>query len=735
MPKKLVIVESATKANTINKMLGDGYIVRASVGHVRDLPKSQLAVDVESNFEPVYEVIRGKQKVLTGLRKDAREVDEILLAADPDREGEAICWHLADELASCNKPIRRVEFNEITRDAVRNAMLHPRDIDVDLVDAQKARRVLDRVVGYQISPLLWRNVRRGLSAGRVQSVAVRLICDREQEIRDFDPEEYWTITARVQGKSPGEFDARLLRIGDEKGAFSTYGFGIDEARATEVVDDIRPRTLVVKSVKKQERKQAPRPPFITSTMQQEASRKLSMTTRRTMQIAQSLYEGVEIGDEGSVGLITYMRTDSTRVADSAIESVRDFIQSEYGKEFAPRSRRNYRTKKGAQDAHEAVRPSAVERTPQSLESWLTPQQLALYGLIWRRFVASQMSDAILDRTTIDINADHYVFRATGQVVRFPGFQVLYQESTDNDEQGDGNQSLPDVGEGETLDLRNLTPKQHFTQPPPRFNEASLVRELEERGIGRPSTYAAIISRIQEVQYVEKIQGGRFQPTDTGELVTKMLVRSFPTILEADFTAKMENQLDDVEEGQRNWLTMMREFYAPFTDAVETASDKMYQEKKSLEQVTDVECQTCGSPMVLKWGRYGKFLGCSKYPECRHTQPLDGGKPAPEPVATGVPCPQCEKGELMERKSRRGKIFFGCSEYPKCDFVVWDPPVKGEPCPECAAPFLTLHKTKTRQYYQCYRRKECGYKSTPEPVEEDNPTEGDGEGTDGADAQV
>ena len=542
MPKKLVIVESSTKANTINKMLGKNYVVRASVGHVRDLPRSQLAVDVEKDFEPEYEVIRGKQKVLTGLRKEAREVDEILLAADPDREGEAICWHLADELRRVKKPIHRVEFNEITRDAVREAMQHPREIDSDLVDAQKARRVLDRVVGYQISPLLWRNVRRGLSAGRVQSVAVRLICDREQEIREFVPEEYWTITANVEGEAQQAFDARLFRIGDEKGTFGTYGFGIEEARANELVEDVRPRKLVVHSVKKQERKQSPRAPFITSTMQQEASRRLSMTTRRTMQIAQTLYEGVEMGQEGPVGLITYMRTDSTRVADVALRAVRGYITGEYGKQFLPSRTRQFKTKKGAQDAHEAIRPTAVERTPEAMKPYLSPQQLGLYDLIWRRFVASQMADAILDRTTIDINADHYVFRATGQVVRFPGFRRLYEESSEAEENGDGNQSLPEVREGEALDLRRLTPRQHFTQPPPRYNEATLVRELEERGIGRPSTYAAIISRIQEVQYVEKVKG-RFEPTDTGELVTKMLVKSFPDILDADFTAKMENELD------------------------------------------------------------------------------------------------------------------------------------------------------------------------------------------------
>ncbi len=729
MAKKLVIVESSTKASTINKILGDGYLVRASVGHVRDLPRSQLAVDVDNDFQPVYEVIRGKQKVLTALRKVAREADEILLAADPDREGEAICWHLAEELVSSKKPIRRVAFNEITQDAVREAMDSPRDIDGYLVDAQKARRVLDRVVGYQISPLLWRNVRRGLSAGRVQSVAVRIICDREAEIRAFVPEEYWTITANVQGEAELAFDARLLRIGDEKGTFGTYGFGIDEARANEIVSDVRPRQLVVRSVKKQERKQSPRPPFTTSTMQQEASRKLSMTTRRSMQVAQGLYEGAEIGTEGSVGLITYMRTDSTRVADVALQAVREYIGEAYGSQYRPQRARNYATKKGAQDAHEAVRPTDVQRTPDSLRSFLSPPQHALYELIWRRFVASQMADAILDRTTIEIHADDYVFRATGQVIRFPGFRQLYMESADSDENGDGNQSLPEVREGEILDLRGLTPGQHFTQPPPRFNEATLVREMEERGIGRPSTYAAIISRIQDVEYVEKAKG-RFQPTEIGELVTRMLVKSFPDILDADFTAKMEGELDDVEEGHRDWVSMMREFYGPFTQALDAASDKMYEEKKSLEELTDVKCEKCGSPMVVKWGRYGKFLGCSRYPDCKSTQPLDGGKPAPEPVGTGVPCPQCGNGELMGRRSRRGKEFFGCSEYPKCDFAVWDPPVKGEPCPECDAPFLTHHRTKTRQYYQCYRRKECGYKSPAEAVEEDEePLVGDDDGAD------
>ena len=721
MPRRLVIVESPAKASTIEKILGQDYTVQASMGHVRDLPRSKESVDVENGFTPVYEVIKDKKKVIASLRKAAKEADEIILAADPAREGEAICWHLAEELKTTKKPIRRVTFNEITPDAITAAMQSPREIDQSRVDAQQARRVLDRLVGYRISPLLWRNVQKGLSAGRVQSVAVRLVCERENEIRAFTPEEYWTVAATVDGDAKMKFVARLYRIGEQKPGFGSYGFGIDGARAEEVATDLRQQSFVVDSVKKLQQKQSPKAPFITSTLQQEAARRLRTTARQTMAVAQQLYEGDP--DRDLVGLITYMRTDSVRVSDDAIAQAREFIEGRYGADYVPAKPRAFRTKKSAQDAHEAIRPTAVARTPESLKGSLTEEQMKLYDIIWKRFVASQMSDAILDLTTIDIHAGDYKLRASGSIVRFPGFRDVFMETSENGSsqkaaEEDAKQPLPDVQDGEALNLHELDPGQHFTEPPPRYSEASLIRELEERGIGRPSTYASIMSTIQNRKYVDRVKA-RFHPTDVGEMVTKMLVRSFPDILDIDFTAKMESDLDEVEEGGRNWVQVMEEFYGPFTEALEGAADKMYEEKKSIEEVTDKECEECGLPMAIKWGRYGKFLGCTGYPDCKTTQPLDGKKPA-EPVKTGVACPECDSGELLERKSRRGKVFYGCSEYPTCKTAVWDPPVSGMPCPECEAPFLTHRVTKTRHYYLCYRRDECGYKSDPEPVTEENP---------------
>ncbi|MAF11442.1 DNA topoisomerase I [Candidatus Poribacteria bacterium] len=721
MPRRLVIVESPAKASTIEKILGQDYTVQASMGHVRDLPRSKESVDVENGFTPVYEVIKDKKKVIASLRKAAKEADEIILAADPDREGEAICWHLAEELKTTKKPIRRVTFNEITPDAITAAMQSPREIDQSRVDAQQARRVLDRLVGYRISPLLWRNVQKGLSAGRVQSVAVRLVCEREDEIRAFTPEEYWTVAATVDGDAKMKFVARLYRIGEQKPGFGSYGFGIDGARAEEVATDLRQQSFVVDSVKKRQQKQSPKAPFITSTLQQEAARRLRTTARQTMAVAQQLYEGDP--DRDLVGLITYMRTDSVRVSDDAIAEAREFIDGRYGADYVPAKPHAFRTKKSAQDAHEAIRPTSVARTPESLKGSLTDEQMKLYDIIWKRFVASQMSDAILDLTTIDIHAGDYKLRASGSIVRFPGFRDVFMETSENGSsqkaaEEDAKQPLPDVQDGEALNLHELDPGQHFTEPPPRYSEASLIRELEERGIGRPSTYASIMSTIQNRKYVDRIKA-RFHPTDVGEMVTKMLVRSFPDILDIDFTAKMESDLDEVEEGGRNWVQVMDEFYGPFTEALEGAADKMYEEKKSIEEVTDKECEECGLPMAIKWGRYGKFLGCTGYPDCKTTQPLDGKKAA-EPIKTGVACPECDSGELLERKSRRGKVFYGCSEYPTCKTAVWDPPVSGMPCPECEAPFLTHRVTKTRHYYLCYRRDECGYKSDPEPVTEENP---------------
>jgi len=720
--KKLVIVESPAKANTLAKILGKGYLVKASMGHICDLPKNSLAIDIERDFTPVYEVISGKEKVLAELKSAAKDADEVLLAADPDREGEAICWHLAQELRTTQKPIQRVTFNEITSDVVRTAVEHPRPIDQALVDAQQARRVLDRLVGYQISPLLWRNVRKGLSAGRVQSVAVRLICDREEEIRRFVPKEYWTITAHLIGEAKTPFDARLYRIADEKATFGTYGFGINEERANAIVRDAERETFVVQSVTKKERKLSPAPPFTTSTLQQEASRRLGMTANRTMRIAQELYEGVEIGEE-SAGLITYMRTDSTRISEEALRAAREHIESTYGKDYLPRQARRFKTKKHAQDAHEAIRPTDVRRTPEAVAPFLSSEQAKLYELIWKRFVASQMADLVLDQTTVEIVAGPFRFRATGSSVKFPGFRTLYTEIREktadpdaHDSDEDERQSLPPLRAGERLKLRSLTPKQSFTEPPPRYTEATLVKTLEELGIGRPSTYATIISTIQERNYVVK-EKGRFLPTETGEMVTQMLVESFPDILDVQFTARMETGLDEIEEGARNWVSLMREFYGPFKKALEEAPDKIFAVKKSVEEVTDVRCELCGEPMKIKWGRYGKFLGCTGYPACTNTRPLNGTPKKPEALDTHVPCPDCQKGTLLQRVSRRGKVFYGCSNYPDCSFVAWDPPVPDTPCPKCGAPFLTLHRTQARQYLLCYR-KECGYRTEPLPPSEE-----------------
>ena len=726
MPKTLVIVESAAKASTIEKALGKDYVVKASNGHVKDLPRSKESVDVDNNFEPSYEIIQGKKSVINSLRTAAKKVDEVVLAPDPDREGEAISWHLAQELEAAKKPIRRITFNEITPNAIRSAMEHPREIDRSLVDAQQARRILDRLVGYRISPLLWRALRPGLSAGRVQSVAVRIILEREEEIRAFQPKEYWTIFAHLKTEKEETFTARLYRIrkegeeSEEKGTIGTYGFEFDEERANKIAQEARGAAFKVEKVVKREKRESPPAPFITSTLQQDANRKLRYPSRRTMSIAQSLYEGVDIGAE-KIGLITYMRTDSTRLSPDAVNSARAFIKRQFGSEYVPSKARVYKSKKRAQDAHEAIRPTDVNRTPESIQQHLSAEQHRLYDLIWRRFVACQMSNAVLDNTTIDIRAGRFLFRATGSILRFPGYRKAYmeaQETADNEAEnekaaanGGERQPLPDLNAEDPLNLEKIEPKQSFTKPPPRYNEASLLKELEERGIGRPSTYAQIMSTIQSRDYVYK-DSGRFIPTDVGELVTRMLISGFPNILDPEFTAHMENELDEVEEGKRNWVAMMRDFYDPFTDSLEEAPDKMYEERKRLEEVTEEECPECSKLLTLKWGRYGKFLGCSGYPDCKYTQPLNGRANDPEPVA---PCPKCEKNHLVQRKSRRGRVFYGCLGYPDCDFAVWDPPVLDKECPECGAPFLTHRKTKTRQYYLCYNRDECGYKTDPEPV--------------------
>ena len=751
MPKSLVVVESPAKAKTINKFLGQNYIVRSSVGHIRDLPAKKLAVDVQNGFTPEYITIRGKAKIIKEIQAEAKKTEAIYLAADPDREGEAICWHIAETLKNVKKPIYRVTYNEITASAILAAMENPGQIDQHLVDSQQARRVLDRLVGYQISPILWRNVKPGLSAGRVQSVAVRLICEREAEIEAFIPQEYWTITANLIGKNPQPFDAKLLQIGPEKGSISTYGFPIDEARAEAIVENAKTKPFIVKDIKRQERKRRPVPPFITSTLQQEAARKLRFTAKRTMSVAQKLYEGLNLGATGAVGLITYMRTDSTRIADEALREARGYIKKNYGTDYLPKSAVRYKSKGGAQDAHEAIRPTSVERTPQSLKPYLSPEQHRLYDLIWKRFVASQMNPAILDVTTIDISAEQYLFRATGSILKFDGFMRLYLEGSDdsNTESNRNDETdviLPVLEIGERLDLRKLTHKQHYTQPPPRYTEATLVKALEEKGIGRPSTYAAIISTIQGREYVVK-EKGRFQPTDIGKLVNQLLIKGFPEILDTQFTAKMEDQLDAIAEGKSDWVGVLSAFYEPFTHALEAAPDVMYKARKEMEEESDEVCEKCNGKMIIKWGRYGRFLGCSNYPECSNIKRLtEENAPPPEeeptdetcdkcgspmviktsraggkflactgypkcknakPINIGVDCPEAGCGGYIgERRSKRG-IFYGCSNYPKCKFIASDKPVNRE-CPECQAPFLVEKTTKTKERYLTCNDKACGY---------------------------
>ena len=737
MPKSLVVVESPAKAKTIKKILGRDYIVGSSVGHIRDLPTKELGVDIENAFTPKYVLIRGKGKIVKSLQSEAYKVDNIYLAADPDREGEAICWHLAEELKKAKKPIYRITYNEITKSAILNAIDNPGEIDMSLVDAQQARRVLDRLVGYQISPILWRSVKPGLSAGRVQSVAVRLICEREAEIEAFKSEEYWTLTATLTPVDVEHlFPAKLHKIGRKKGEINNYGFRIDEARAKELAADAKTKSYVVEKVEKRERKQRPVPPFITSTLQQEASRKLRFVAKKTMFIAQQLYEGLEIGSEGSVGLITYMRTDSTRVAQEAVQAARNYIKTTYDADYLPARSVTYRSKKGAQDAHEAIRPTVPLRTPAELKPYLSSEQYRLYDLIWKRFIASQMKPAIFDATTIDIKADNYLFRATGSVIKFNGFRRIYMEGRDDiaahESEADAeNINLPILKEGATLDLRKLEPKQHFTQPPPRYNEATLVKILEAKEIGRPSTYASILSTIQDRGYVTK-ERRQLLPTDVGRLVNHLLIHGFPNIVDVEFTAKMEEQLDIIADGKVKWAQTLGEFYPPFQTALKEAPDKMYEARKSMEEESEETCDKCGGTMIVKWGRYGRFLGCANYPDCKNIKPLSSddtptaepeptdtecdkcGKPMvvrtsraggkflscsgypkcknAKPIPIGIDCPEsnCD-GYLGERRSRRGKVFYGCSNYPKCEFSTWDKPVP-EPCPECNAPFL-VEKTK------------------------------------------
>jgi DNA topoisomerase-1 len=741
--RALVIVESPAKVKTIQKYLASGYIVKASMGHVRDLPKSSLGVDVKKNFRPKYVVMPGKKKVLDELKKAAEKADVLYVATDPDREGEAIGWHLADELAFDKRKVYRVTFNEITPRALRAAFQHPGKIDLKKVDAQQARRVLDRLVGYSLSPLLWEKIQRGLSAGRVQSVALRLIVDREREILGFQPEEYWTLHARLRGAAPPEFVATLREVGGEKPTLTS------EATTQAVIGELDGARFVVRTVTRGERKRNPAPPFITSTLQQDAARKLGFTAKKTMAVAQQLYEGVEVGDEGSVGLITYMRTDSVRVAQDAQTEAREWVTGRLGPEYVPESPPVYRSRGSAQEAHEAIRPTTVGREPRVLASFLSGDQLELYRLIWERFLASQMLPAIYDTVSVDVEAGRCVFRAQGQTLRFKGFTAVYVESREEEEpaEEDAESAVPPLEEGELLALLGLDPRQHFTQPRPRFTEASLIKTLEELGIGRPSTYAQILGTIiNDRGYVRRERRTLF-PTELGLAVTDKLQPYFPEIMDVEFTAQMEDHLDKVEDGDLNWVTTVREFYEPFQRDLARAKREMDNEKKGT--LTGEACPECGGPLIERRGRFGKFIACSKYPVCRYTRNVDGngraedeptdercptcGKPmvikhgrygkfiacsgypdckTTKPVTLGIACPTAGcVGELVERRSKKGRTFYGCSAYPGCTFVLWQRPVP-EPCPTCGAPFLTVRMTRNRTVQTCVKDG-CGFRREAE----------------------
>ncbi len=798
MAKSLVVVESPAKAKTISKYLGKDYVVKASVGHIKDLPKSKLGVDVDDDFTPHYAIIPAKAKVVKELKSAAKDIKDIYLAADPDREGEAICQHLSEELSAKSRNIYRVLFHEITKTAIQEAFKNPGRINQNKVAAQQTRRILDRLVGYKISPLLWEKVRRGLSAGRVQTVALRLIVEREQEIRAFRSEEYWTLEARLAGGSPPEFTAKARLLDSNKWNVA------DGDTTNAIVEELRPARFVVRGIHRREKRKYPVPPFITSKLQQEAARKLNFSVKRTMVLAQRLYEGVEIGQEGAVGLITYMRTDSSRVAESALQEVRTLIRRDFGEPYLPHHPIYYKSKKTAQEAHEAIRPTSVERTPEALKNDLEPDLWKLYSLIWNRFVASQMNPALIDQTDVRIEAGRVEFKATGSITKFSGFLAVYQESRPEEQTAPEEESvLPELHEGEVLTLKELLPAQHFTQPPARYNEASLVKALESKGIGRPSTYATILSTIQDRDYVDK-HDGKFYPSEIGEVVLELLVSSFEELFDYEYTARMEDHLDRIESGREKWTQAMRDFYNHLSRELEKAGKEMRDIKTEAIETEDI-CDKCGSKMVIKWGKFGRFLACSAYPECRNTREIPKicnleeqeqskaeeilcekcGKPMvlkrgrfgefmacsgyPEcrntkkivksaeqvTVKQDIPleedCPSCGKklaikhgrfgeftacsdypnckyiklkstgvrcgkdgcnGEIVERKSRRGKTFYGCSNYPDCDFVLWNKPLP-DPCPMCDAPFTVMKTTKRSGTVRFCNNETCDFKETLE----------------------
>ena len=799
MPKSLVIVESPAKARTINRYLGRDYSVKASMGHVRDLPKKKLGVDLKNRFRPTYELIPGKEKVIKTLRSAARGVDSIYIATDPDREGEAIGWHLSEALSDNNRKFFRVLFNEITQKAIRQAFDRPGEIDSRLVDAQQARRILDRLVGYKISPLLWQKVRRGTSAGRVQTAALRLVVEREREIEAFESREYWTLTANLSASQPPPFEARLQKFKRKKIEVS------NGEQAQEIVQALDGASFTVETVTTKEKKRNPVPPFITSKLQQEASRKLRFPVKKTMRVAQSLYEGIKLGQEGSIGLITYMRTDSLRVSSDALGEVRSYIAQNYGERYLPAKARYFRSRKDAQDAHEAIRPTSSARRPEEIRQFLGDDEFKLYKLIWQRFVASQMRAALLDQTVVEIAAGPYLFRASGSVLKFDGFLKVYEEGRDDKTEEEPAASLPPLTRGEVLQLNKLLPEQHFTQPPPRFTEATLVKALEEKGIGRPSTYAAILTTIQDREYTVRKEG-RFRPTDLGLVVNDLLVASFADLFDIQYTARMEKELDEIEQGKIPWIQALQDFYGKFSTDLNQARDRM----KVKEEETGESCDKCGKALVIRWGRHGRFVACSGFPACKNTRelvtkaegadhPAESDEEAPQescpncdkPMAlrkgrfgpflacTGYPeckttrklgttgsdqappartlleekCPRCSSplavrqgrygeftacsdypncryvrnktlevacphpdcgGEIVERKSRRGKTFYGCDRYPKCRFVLWNKPIK-KACPQCDAGFVLEKTTKKQGMLHYCHDESCDFRESAESL--------------------
>ena len=734
MAKNLVIVESPAKAKTLEKFLGKDYSVEASGGHIRDLPKKNIGIKIENNFEPKYQIIKGKEKVVKALIAAAKKAKMVFLAPDPDREGEAIAWHLAAILEGKDKDkIKRVEFNEITKKAVLHAIENPREIDMKRVDAQQARRILDRIVGYKLSPLLWKKIRKGLSAGRVQSVAVRLICEREELIKKFVPQEYWSIEAKLSPDGEEKaFIAKLLSKNGDKISIP------DKASADGILKEIDNKDFIVTKIVKKEQRRNPSPPFITSTLQQESYRKLGFSTKKTMVLAQQLYEGIELEKGTATGLISYMRTDSTRIAVEAQNEARALIEKEYGAKYLPKEPKIYKAKKQAQDAHEAIRPTYFDNKPSDIAGSLNVDQLKLYTLIWNRFLASQMESAVLDQTSVDITAGDYVFRANGSVIKFDGFIAVYMEGRDEEDEEEKEGILPEMNDQQKLRMLSIDPNQHFTQPPPRFTEASLVKELEQDGIGRPSTYSPIIGTVQDRGYVEK-EGKTLKPTELGVIVNEQLVKHFPVIMDIEFTAHMEDELDKILEGSIELVEVLKEFYDPFEKTLKEAETGMEKIKKEI--MTEEKCEKCGKPMMIRSGRFGDFMACSGYPKCKSTKPLPGSKEAEKveevcekcgkpmvfkrsrfgsflacsgypdcknikPILkpTGIKCPQCG-GDIVERKSKRGKIFFSCSNYPKCKFALWNKPLE-EKCPKCGG-IMTEKRTKKEAKKLCVNEA-CGY---------------------------